>query len=91
MTMTNYDSSNNYYSKNNGISSSSTATIPPVQIVDAKTLVSQTQDRMWKALEGYLSIRFISAGWSGVSFQSRKFKNITCNYVNYVYKFSWFD
>jgi hypothetical protein len=52
MTMTNYDSSNNYYSKNSGISSSSTATIPPVQIVDAKTLVSQTQDRMWKALEG---------------------------------------
>jgi class 3 adenylate cyclase len=46
------NNSNNNYSKNSGISSSSTAAIPPVQIVDAKTLVSQTQDRMWKALEG---------------------------------------
>jgi adenylate cyclase len=53
MIMSN-DNSNKDYSKNSGISSSSSApaAIPPVQIVDAKTLVSQTQDRMLKALEG---------------------------------------
>jgi adenylate cyclase len=50
MIMSNNNSNNNY-SKNSGISSSSTAAIPPVRIVDAKTLVSQTRDRMWKALE----------------------------------------
>lgn len=48
--MSNNNSNTN--SKNSGISSSSTAAIPPVQIVDAETLVSQTRDRMWKALEG---------------------------------------
>jgi adenylate cyclase len=42
---------NNNYPKNSHTSSSSAA-IPSLQIVDAKTLVSQTQDRMWKALEG---------------------------------------
>jgi class 3 adenylate cyclase len=46
------NNSNNNYSKNSSISSSAAAAIPSVQIVDAKTLVSQTQDRMWKALEG---------------------------------------
>jgi len=53
MIMSN-DNSNKDYSKNSEISSSSSppAAIPPVQIVDAKTLVSQTQDRMLKALEG---------------------------------------
>jgi adenylate cyclase len=51
MIMGNNNSHNNY-SKNRGVSSSSQAAIPSVQIVDAKTLVSQTQDRMWKALEG---------------------------------------
>jgi class 3 adenylate cyclase len=39
----------NHYSENT-ISSSSA--IAPLEIVDAKTLVSQTQDRMWKALKG---------------------------------------
>jgi adenylate cyclase len=43
------NNSDNYYSKNN---TSSTATAA-VQIVDAETLVAQTQDRMWKALEGH--------------------------------------
>ena len=48
-----YQVTNNDYSKNSSISSPpSPAAIPPVQIVDAKTLVTQTQDRMWKALEG---------------------------------------
>ena len=42
---------NNNYPKNSRISPSSAA-IPSLQTVDAKTLVSQTQDRMWKALEG---------------------------------------
>jgi adenylate cyclase len=53
MIMSN-DNSNKDYSKNSEISSSSSppAVIPPVQIVDARTLVSQTQDRMLKALEG---------------------------------------
>ena len=46
------NNSNNNYSKNSGMLSSSTAAIPSVQIVDAKTLVAQTQDRMWKALDG---------------------------------------
>jgi adenylate cyclase len=50
MIMGNNNSHNNY-SKNSSISSSS-ATISPIKIVDAKTLVSQTQDRMWKALKG---------------------------------------
>jgi hypothetical protein len=39
----------NSYSENT--ISSSTEAISPL-IVDAKTLVTQTQDRMWKALEG---------------------------------------
>jgi hypothetical protein len=39
---------NNAYSRNK-ISSSA---ITPFEIVDAQTLVAQTQDRMWKALEG---------------------------------------
>ena len=53
-TIMSNDNSNKDYSKNSEISSSSSppAAIPPVQIVDARTLVSQTQDRMLKALEG---------------------------------------
>ena len=43
------NNSDNYYSKNN---TSSIATAA-VEIVDAETLVAQTQDRMWKALEGH--------------------------------------
>jgi adenylate cyclase len=39
----------NHYSEN---MVSSTTAIAPFEIVDAKTLVSQTQDRMWKALNG---------------------------------------
>ncbi|HYY66483.1 MAG TPA: adenylate/guanylate cyclase domain-containing protein [Nitrososphaeraceae archaeon] len=41
------NNSDNYYSKNN-TSSIATAAL---EIVDAETLVAQTQDRMWKALE----------------------------------------
>jgi adenylate cyclase len=53
-TIMSNDNSNKDYSKNSEISSSSSppAVIPAVQIVDARTLVSQTQDRMLKALEG---------------------------------------
>ena len=41
---------NNSYSENT--ISSSTEAIAPLEIVDAQTLVTRTQDRMWKALEG---------------------------------------
>jgi adenylate cyclase len=41
---------NNSYSENT--ISSSTEAIAPLEIVDAQTLVTKTQDRMWKALEG---------------------------------------
>src|ERR671927_1193456 len=41
---------NNSYSENT--ISSSTEAIVPLEIVDAQTLVTRTQDRMWKALEG---------------------------------------
>ena len=53
-TIMSNDNSNKDYSKNSEISSSSSppAVISAVQIVDARTLVSQTQDRMLKALEG---------------------------------------
>jgi class 3 adenylate cyclase len=51
MIMGNNNNSPDNYSKNSSISTSPTA-ISPLEIVDAKTLVSQTQDRMWKALEG---------------------------------------
>ncbi|MFL6403377.1 MAG: adenylate/guanylate cyclase domain-containing protein [Nitrososphaeraceae archaeon] len=51
MIMGNNNNSHDNYSKNSIISTSPTA-ISPLKIVDAKTLVSQTQDRMWKALEG---------------------------------------
>jgi adenylate cyclase len=44
------NNSDNYDSKN--IKSSSIATAA-VEIVDSETLVTQTQDRMWKALEGH--------------------------------------
>jgi hypothetical protein len=50
MIMGNNNNSHDNYSKNS-ISTSPTA-ISPLEIVDAKTLVSQTQDRMWKTLEG---------------------------------------
>src|SRR5919108_4363954 len=46
------NNNHNNNSKNSSISSSSPTATSPIQIVDAKTLVSQTQDRMWKALEG---------------------------------------
>ena len=49
--MGNNNNSRDNYSKNSSISTSPTA-ISPLEIVDAKTLVSQTQDRMWKALDG---------------------------------------
>ena len=49
MVMDNNRGDNNSYSEN--IISSSTEAISPL-VVDAKTLVTQTQDRMWKALEG---------------------------------------
>lgn len=39
---------NNAYSKNKAFSSS----VAPLEIVDAQTLVTRTQDRMWKALQG---------------------------------------
>jgi adenylate cyclase len=48
MVMDNNRRDNNSYSENT-ISSSAEAISP---VVDAKTLVIQTQDRMWKALEG---------------------------------------
>jgi adenylate cyclase len=51
MIMGHNNNSHDNYSKNSIISTSPTA-ISPLEIVDAKTLVSQTQDRMWKALEG---------------------------------------
>jgi adenylate cyclase len=51
MIMGNNNNSHDNYSKNSSISTSPTS-ISPLEIVDAKTLVSQTQDRMWKALEG---------------------------------------
>src|ERR687885_1057561 len=41
---------NNSYSENT--IPSSTEAIAPFEIVDAQTLVTRTQDRMWKALEG---------------------------------------
>jgi adenylate cyclase len=43
------DNGDSAYSKNRTPSSS---TIAPLEIVDAQTLVTRTQDRMWKALEG---------------------------------------
>src|SRR5919108_3083480 len=46
------NNNHNNNSKNSSISSSPPTATSPIQIVDAKTLVSQTQDRMWKALEG---------------------------------------
>jgi adenylate cyclase len=49
MVMDNNRGDNNSYSENT--ISSSTEAISPL-VVDAKTLVTQTQDRMWKALEG---------------------------------------
>jgi hypothetical protein len=46
------NNSHNNYSNNSNVSPSPT-TISPIEIVvDAKTLVAQTQDRMLKALEG---------------------------------------
>jgi adenylate cyclase len=51
MIMGNNNNSHDNYSKNSSISTSPTS-ISPLEIVDAKTLVSQTQNRMWKALEG---------------------------------------
>ncbi|MFL6347137.1 MAG: adenylate/guanylate cyclase domain-containing protein [Nitrososphaeraceae archaeon] len=48
MIMGNNNNSRDNYSKNSSIPTA----ISPLEIVDAKTLVSQTQDRMWKALEG---------------------------------------
>jgi adenylate cyclase len=50
MVMGNNNGDNNSYSENTISSSSSTAATAPI-IVDAKTLVDQTQDRMRKALE----------------------------------------
>ena len=43
--------SNNNYSKNSSISPSPSE-IVPIEVVDTKTLISRTQDRMLKALEG---------------------------------------
>ena len=43
---------NNTYSRNKISLSSAASAIAPFEIVDAQTLVTQTQDRMWKALEG---------------------------------------
>ncbi len=43
---------NNNRNKNTTKTSSSTAVIAPFEIVDTKTLVARTQDRMWKALDG---------------------------------------
>ncbi|HZD83298.1 MAG TPA: adenylate/guanylate cyclase domain-containing protein [Nitrososphaeraceae archaeon] len=43
------NNADNTYSKNRIPSSSA---IAPLEIVDAQTLVTRTQDRMWKALEG---------------------------------------
>ena len=46
--MGNTNADNNSYSEN---TVSSSSTIAPL-IVEAQTLVAQTQERMWKALEG---------------------------------------
>jgi hypothetical protein len=47
------NNSDNYDSKN--IKSSSIATAA-VEIVDSETLVTQTQDRMWKALKAIIDM-----------------------------------
>jgi class 3 adenylate cyclase len=52
MIMGNNNGSNHHFQNITSSLPSSTAVIAPVEIVDTKTLVARTQDRMWKALEG---------------------------------------
>lgn len=51
MIMGNNNGSNHHFQNITSSLPSSTAVIAPVEIVDTKTLVARTQDRMWKALE----------------------------------------